>query len=74
MSAITVRVPQKVKEKLKKYKVDVSGTVRKALYQHLEELERKGLEEKLDQIKEQTGNKIDTKSLVKLLRQERETH
>lgn len=74
MSAITVRVPQKVKEKLKKYNVDVSETVRKALNQRLEELERKDLEEKLDQIKEHIANKIDTKSLVKLLREERETH
>lgn len=74
MSAITVRVPQKVKEKLKKYNVDVSETVRKALNERLEELERKDLEEKLDQIKEHTANKIDTKSLVKLLREERETH
>jgi hypothetical protein len=73
MSAITVRIPQKVKEKLKKYNVDVSETVRKALNQRLEELERKDLEEKLDQIKEQTGSKIDAKSLVKLLREERET-
>ncbi len=34
----------------------------------------KDLEEKLDQIKEHTGSKIDAKSLVKLLREERETH
>ena len=74
MSAITVRVPQKVKEKLKKYNVNVSETVRKALNQRLEELERKDLEEKLDQIKEHTANKIDPELLVKLLREERETH
>jgi Arc/MetJ-type ribon-helix-helix transcriptional regulator len=59
MSTITVRVPQKVKEKLKKYNVDVSETVRKALNECLEELEGKDLEEKLEQIKQKTGNKIN---------------
>jgi hypothetical protein len=58
MSVITVRGSQKVKEKLKKYNVDVSATVRKALNQRLKELERKDLEEKLDQIEEYTANKI----------------
>lgn len=74
MSAITVRVPQEVKDKLKKYNVDVSKTVREALNMRLEELERKDLEQKLDQIKEHTANKIDTYLLVKLLREERKTH
>lgn len=74
MSVITVRVSQKVKEKLKKYNVDVSATVRKALNQRLKELERKDLEEKLDQIEEHTANKINPELLVKLLREERVTH
>ena len=74
MSVITVRVSQKVKEKLKKYNVDVSATVRKALNQRLKELERKDLEEKLDQIVEYTANKINPELLVKLLREERVTH
>lgn len=74
MSVITIRVPRKVKEKLKKYNVNVSETVRKVLDQYLEELERKDLEEKLEQIKEHVGDKIDPELLTKLLREERETH
>lgn len=74
MSTITVRVPQKIKEKLKKYNVDVSGTVRKALDECLEGLERKDLEEKLEQIKQKTGNKINPELLAKLIREEREIH
>ena len=73
MSTITIRVPQKVKEKLKKYNVDISQTVRKALNERLEELEQKDLEEKLEKIKENTGNKIDPQLLAKLIREERET-
>lgn len=74
MSVITIRVPRKVKEKLKKYNVNVSETVRKVLDQYLEELERKDLEEKLEQVKEHVGDKIDPELLTKLLREERETH
>ena len=74
MSVITIRVPRKVKEKLKKYNVNVSETVRKVLDEYLEELERKDLEEKLEQVKEHVGDKIDPELLAKLLREERETH
>jgi mRNA-degrading endonuclease RelE of RelBE toxin-antitoxin system len=74
MSTITVRVPQKIKEKLKKYNVDVSETVRKALNECLEELERKDLEEKLEQVKEHIGDKIDPELFAKLVREDRETH
>ena len=73
MSVITIRVPRKVKEKLKKYNVNVSETVRKVLDEYLEELERKDLEEKLEQVKEHVGDKIDPELLAKLLREERET-
>ena len=74
MSVITIRVPRKVKEKLKKYNVNISETVRKALNECLEELEKKDIEEKLEQIKKNTGNKIDPQALAKLLREERENH
>lgn len=74
MSVITVRVPRKVKEKLKKHNVNVSETVRKALEHRLEELERKDLEEKLEHIKKTMGNKIDPELAVRLVREDRESH
>jgi len=74
MSVITIRVPRKVKEKLKKYNVNVSETVRKVLDKYLEELERKDIEEKLEQVKEHIGDKIDPELLAKLVREDRETH
>jgi mRNA-degrading endonuclease RelE of RelBE toxin-antitoxin system len=74
MSVITIRVPRKVKEKLKKYNVNVSETVRKVLDKYLEELERKDLEEKLEQVKEHIGDKIDPELLAKLVREDREAH
>jgi mRNA-degrading endonuclease RelE of RelBE toxin-antitoxin system len=73
VSIITIRVPRKVKEKLKKYNVNVSETVRKVLDERLEELERKDLEEKLEQVKERLADKIDPKLLAKLVREDRET-
>ena len=74
MSVITIRVPRKVKEKLKKYNVNISETVRKVLDKYLEELERKDIEEKLEQVKEHIGDKIDPELLAKLVREDRETH
>ena len=74
MSIITIRVPRKVKEKLKKYNVNVSETVRKVLDERLEELERKDLEEKLEKVKERLGDKIDSRLLAKLVRKDREMH
>jgi predicted DNA-binding protein len=70
---ITIRVPRKTKEKLKKYNVNVSETVRKALEDCLNEIEQKDLEEKLEQVK-RLGDKIDTQLLTKLIREDRETH
>lgn len=70
---ITIRVPRKTKEKLKKYNVNVSEAVRKALEQCLNEIEQKDLEEKLDNIK-QFGDKIDPELLAKLIREDREAH
>ena len=74
MSIITIRVPRKIKEKLKKHNVNVSETVRKALDQCLEELERKDLEEKLEKVKENIGDKINPELLTKLVREDRKTH
>ncbi len=74
MSVITIRVPRKVKEKLKKYNVNVSETVRKVLDERIEELERKDLEEKLEQVKERLGDKMNPEVLAKLVREDRETH
>jgi hypothetical protein len=74
MSIITIRVPRKVKEKLKKYNVNVSQTVRKVLNERLEELERKDLEEKLEKIKQRLGDSIDPKLLAKLIHEDRQTH
>jgi post-segregation antitoxin (ccd killing protein) len=74
MSVITIRVPRKVKEKLKKYNVNVSETVRKALDETLEELEQKDLEKKLEQAKKCLGSKMNPEQLAKLIREDRETH
>lgn len=73
MSVITIRVPRKVKEKLKKYNVNVSETVRKVLDERIEELERKDLEQKLEEVKERLGGKMNPELLAKLVREDRET-
>jgi ferredoxin-fold anticodon binding domain-containing protein len=73
MSLITIRVARNIKEKLEKYNINVSETVRKLLDKYLVELELKDLEEKLDQIRERLSDKIDPQIVAKLVREDRET-
>jgi hypothetical protein len=73
MSLITIRVARNIKEKLEKYNINVSETVRKLLDKYLVELELKDLEEKLDQIRERLSDKIDPQLIAKLVREDRET-
>ncbi|MBO3763392.1 MAG: antitoxin [Candidatus Brockarchaeota archaeon] len=74
MSVITIRVTKEIKEKLEKYNVNVSETVRKFLEKYLVELELRDLGERLDRLKEQLGNRIDPKLVAKLVREDREAH
>ena len=73
MSVLTIRVAREIKEKLKKYNVNVSETVRKLLDKYLVELELKNLAEKLESLKERLSSKIDPKLVAKLVREDRET-
>jgi hypothetical protein len=72
MSVITIRVAREIKEKLEKYNVNVSETVRKLLDKYLVELELKNLAERLELLRERLSNKIDPKLVAKLVREDRE--
>jgi len=74
MRIITIRVAKEIKEKLEKYNVNISETVRKLLDKYLVELELKDLEERLERLRERLGNKIDPKLIAKLVREDREVH
>ncbi|MEM2995772.1 MAG: hypothetical protein QXI91_07185, partial [Candidatus Bathyarchaeia archaeon] len=73
-SVITIRVAREIKEKLEKYNVNVSETVRKLLEKYLVELELRDLGERLDRLKERLGSRIDPKLVAKLVREDREAH
>lgn len=72
MSVITIRVAKEIKERLEKYNVNISETVRKLLDKYLVELELKDLGERLEQLRERLSNKIDPKLVAKLVREDRE--
>jgi hypothetical protein len=73
MSIITIRVPREVKEKLEKYNVNISETVRKLLNEYLVELELRDLGEKLERLRERLSGKVDPKLVARLVREDRET-
>jgi predicted secreted protein len=72
MSIITIRVAREIKEKLEKYNVNVSETVRKLLEKHLVELELRNLAERLELLRERLSSKIDPKLVAELVREDRE--
>ena len=72
MSVITIRVARETKEKLEKYNVNVSETVRKLLEKYLMELELRNLTERLEMLRERLGSEIDPKLVAKLVREDRE--
>ena len=72
MSVITIRVAKEVKEKLEKYNVNISETIRKLLDKYLAELESRDLEVRLELIRERLGVRIDPKLVAKLVREDRE--
>lgn len=73
VSLITIRVTRELKQKLEKYNINVSETVRKLLEKYLTELELKDLAQKLEQTKNRLSSKIDSKQIAQLVRQDRET-
>jgi len=74
MSIITIRVTKEIKEKLEKYNVNISETVRKLLDKYLVKLELRDLGERLERLRERLSNKIDPKLIAKLVREDREAH
>ena len=72
MSIITIRVAREIKEKLEKYNVNVSETVRKLLDKYLVELELRDLAERLELLRKRLGSKIDPKLVAELVREDRE--
>jgi len=72
MSIITIRVAREIKEKLEKYNINVSETVRKLLDRYLVELELRDLSERLELLRERLSRKIDPKLVAKLVREDRE--
>jgi predicted DNA-binding protein len=74
MSVITIRVAKEVKEKLEKYNINVSETVRELLDKYISELESRDLAERLELLKKRLSGKIDPKLVAKLVREDREIH
>jgi len=71
---ITVRVPKEIKEKLEKYNVNVSETVRKFLSEYVSELEMRDLAERLEILRKRLGDKISPELIADLIRQDRGSH
>jgi hypothetical protein len=72
MSVITIRVTEEIKEKIEKYNVNVSETVRSLLDGYLSELESKDLAESLEMLRNRLGEILDPKLVAELVREDRD--
>jgi len=68
---VTVRVKKTLKEKARKYKIDVSKTVRAALEDEIEKREEEELRQALSEIKT-ILQKIPDEEIVKAIRESRD--
>ncbi len=71
MSVITFRVPKEIKEKLERYNINVSETMKKLLHEYILELETENLAERLELLRERLSGKIDPELVAKLMREDR---
>jgi len=69
---ISVRVPSELKERLERYGISVSETVRGLLKRYVEELELKDLAERLEGLKGRMGGRVDPELVARLVREDRE--
>lgn len=71
-TTISVRIPKKLKERLEKQSVNLSETMRKLLKDYVERLEKQNLAERLENLKERIGGKVDPQLIARLVREDRE--
>ena len=68
---ISIRIPKELKEKLEELDVNVSEVVREFLKEYVEEIELRGLEEKLRRLRPHLSGKIDPATVARLVREDR---
>ncbi|MEM2921803.1 MAG: hypothetical protein QXF26_05745 [Candidatus Bathyarchaeia archaeon] len=72
VSIITIRVTREIKERLEKYNINISQTVRRLLERYLTEFELERLAERLELLRKRVDARIDPKHVAKLVREDRE--
>lgn len=70
-TTVSAKVPSKLREKLRKYDVDVSSTVRKALAEELSRRETEELKSSLEMVHTALSHKITKKDVVDAIRSSR---
>jgi post-segregation antitoxin (ccd killing protein) len=71
-TTISAKISSKLREKLRKYDVDVSATVRKALAEELSRREADELKMSLERVHASLSHKITAKDVVDAVRRSRD--
>ena len=70
-TVISVRVPNRLKEKLERYGLNVADIVRKRLLEEVEKMEREELEKELEFLKKRLRGRVDSYELARMIDEER---
>lgn len=69
---VTAKVPKELKERARKYGINISGLVRSALEEEVEKVEERQLREELDKVSSSLRKKLSEEDVVTAIRETRE--
>ncbi len=69
---VSAKVPKELKERARKYGINISGMVRRALEAEVALMEEKELRKKLDELSASLRNRLSVKDVVRAVREIRD--
>jgi antitoxin CcdA len=71
---VTAKVPKELRERARRYGINISGLVRSALEAEVAQIEERKLRKELDEVSASLRNKLSKKDVIKAIRETREEH
>ncbi|MDG7001790.1 MAG: type II toxin-antitoxin system CcdA family antitoxin [Nitrososphaerota archaeon] len=69
---VSAKVPKELKERARKYGINISGMVRRALEAEVARMEEKDLRKRLDELSVSLSNRLSVKDVVRAVRETRD--
>ena len=69
---VSAKIPKELKERARKYGINISGLVRSALEAEVARIEEKELRKRLDELSASLRNRLSVKDVVRAVRETRD--